>query len=289
MTPEVLARRTGASIGYARLEAGRVVEESPRELWFQAASLGKTATAVLAREYLDLDAPLRTRSWTPPFDARDIRVRDILQHTAGLSLPDYPGREPDAPAPSLAESLDGIGAPEPLRRPGPPGRFAYSGGGYTWVQLALEERTGRSLDELAKPWGLRFAPDGLALATGHDETGRPLPFYRYDGAAAGLLATPGAYARFLAAAPLAALAAAAVPTGGEEGLWPHYGLGVELDGRIAGHHGINRGWRALAAFDLDTRDGLVLFAARDGTEAALADAYRDWRRELQGTRKVSPS
>lgn len=278
MSPDALARRTGAMIGYARIETGRVVEESPGDVHFQAASLGKTVTAALSLRHLDLDAPMRTASWTPPFEARDIGVRDVLRHVAGLSLPDYPGRDPAVPTPTLPQSLDGIGAPEKLARLGRVGRFAYSGGGYTWLQLALEERTGRSLDDLARDWGLRFDSAGLNLATGHDDAGRALPFYRYDGAAAGLLATPGAYARFLIAAPLSELAANPVATGGEDGLWPHYGLGVEIDGRVVGHHGVNRGFRALAAFDLDTRDGLVLFADRDGTDAALEDAYRDWRR-----------
>lgn len=278
MTPGDLARHTGATIGYARIEAGKLVEESSGGLHFQAASLGKTVTAALALRHLDLDAPMRTVGWTPPFDASDIRVRDVLRHTAGLSLPDYPGRDPEAPTPELSASLDGIGAPEPLRRLGPVGRFAYSGGGYTWIQLALAERTGRSLDSLARDWGLRFDPSGLALATGHDVTGGPLPRFRYDGAAAGLLATPAAYARFLIEAPLAALAVDPVATGGADGLWPFYALGVEIDGRIVGHHGVNRGFRALAAFDIETRDGLVLFAARDGTADALEEAYRDWRR-----------
>lgn len=278
MTPGDLARRIGATIGYARIEAGKLVEETPGALHFQAASLGKTVTAVLALRHLDLDAPLRTAGWTPPFDARDIRVRDVLRHVAGLSLPDYPGRDPDAPTPTLPASLDGTGAPEPLRRTEPAGRFAYSGGGFTWIQLALEERTGQSLDSLARGLGLRFDPSGLTLATGHDAAGGALPFYRYDGAAAGLLATPGAYARFLIEAPLAELAADPVATGGADGLWPAYGMGVEVDGRVVGHHGVNRGFRALAAFDLDTRDGLVLFADRDGMADALEEAYRDWRR-----------
>jgi CubicO group peptidase (beta-lactamase class C family) len=201
----------------------------------------------------------------------------VLRHAAGLSLPDYPGRDPGAPAPSLAESLNGIGAPAPLGRIGPIGRFAYSGGGYTWVQLALEEATGRTLDALAREWGLRFDPAGLTRETGHDAAGRALPFFHYDGAAAGLLATPRLFAEFLLVAPFDRLAVGPIATSGDDGLWPFYGLGVEIDGPIVGHHGINRGWRALAAFDPASRDGLVLFADRDGCEGALEECYRAWR------------
>ncbi|MBL0931858.1 MAG: beta-lactamase family protein [Alphaproteobacteria bacterium] len=264
--------------GYARIEAGRSVETRGDARFFQAASLGKMVTAALALRHLDLDAPVATATWTPPFDAADITIRDVLMHRAGLSVPDYPGREPDAPVPTLAQSLDGIGAPGPLRRTGPNGRFAYSGGGYTWLQLAIEETTGRSFDDLVREWDLWANPTGLSCETGHDAAGNSLPFYRYDGAAAGLLATPSAFARFMIDAPLAPLAEATIETGGVDGLWPRYGLGVEIDDGVIGHHGINRGWRALAAFDPVMRDGLVLFANRDGAEAELEDAYRAWRR-----------
>ena len=262
--------------GFARIAAGRIVEARGDAHYFQAASLGKMVTAVLASRHLDLDGPVATKSWTPPFDAGDITVRDVLMHRAGLSVPDYPGRDPQDATPTLAQSLDGIGAPDPLRRMGPKGRFAYSGGGYTWLQLAIEEKTGRTLDALAREWGLRFDPTGLDCETGHDAAGVALPSYRYDGAAAGLLATPSAFARFLIEAPLTALAQTSIATGGVDGLWPFYGLGVEIDGGVIGHHGINRGWRALAAFDPATRDGIVLFANRDGAEAELEEAYRAW-------------
>ncbi len=264
--------------GYARIEAGRVVETRGDARHFQAASLGKMVIAVLARRHLDLDAPLATKAWVPSFDASDITVRDVLMHRAGLSVPDYPGREPDAPVPTLAQSLDGIGAPEPLRRVGSRGRFAYSGGGYTWLQLAIEETTGRSFDDLVREWDLRAGPAGLDCETGHNAAGNALPFYRYDGAAAGLLATPSSFARFLIETPLEGLVETTIETGGVDGLWPLYGLGIEIDGPIIGHHGINRGWRALAAFDPATRDGIVLFVNRDGTEAELEEAYRAWRK-----------
>ncbi len=276
---------------------------------FQAASLAKmvTAFAVLrlaVRGALDLDRPIgdRLTRWRLPdsaFDSRGVTARRILSHMAGLSLPDYPGFPPDARLPTLEESLSGAtnggGA---LRLIAPPGEsFRYSGGGFALLQLLIEEVTRetfarhvhRSVFVRLAMASSGFTSDPALVARsagGHDASGAPVPFYRFDGlAAAGLLATAGDLARFAAALLVAPegsiITRAAAETGRADGLWPRYGLGCEIDWRsdgrlIAGHHGMNRGWRALLAMDAARGRGLALLANGDNAMPALEAIYEAW-------------
>lgn len=274
---------------------------------FQAASLGKTlvATIVLqdvAAGLYGLDDPVVAQlpHWAPPasrFDWSAVTLRRILSHTAGLGLPDYPGFPPTRALPdtraSLAGDTNGAG---PLALDGEPGTgFAYSGGGFTLLQLLLEERHGAPLHRLAErrllaPLDLtRTSFDQAsslngAAPPGLDAQGRALPFFRFDAAAAaGLIATPVDLGRFL----IALVAGDLLPdtlletmlrphaeTSRVDGLWSQYGLGVEIEplaggGRIVGHHGMNRGWRAVMAIDPATGNGLCAMANHDAAMAAL--------------------
>jgi CubicO group peptidase (beta-lactamase class C family) len=276
---------------------------------FQAASLAKmvTALAVLrlaARGELDLDRQIEDRltRWRLPdsaFDSRGVTARRVLAHMAGLSLPDYPGFPPDARLPTLEESLSGAtngGGGLCLIAP-PGGSFRYSGGGFALLQLLIEEVTGEAFASHIRR--TVFAPLAMAssgftsdpalvarAAGGHDASGASVPFYRFDGlAAAGLLATAGDLARFvrvLMAAPEAPMMMrAAAETGRVDAMWPWYGLGCEIDQRsdgrlIAGHHGINRGWRALLAMDAARGRGLALLANGDNAMPALEAIYEAW-------------
>ena len=58
---------------------------------------------------------------------------------AGLSQHGYPGLPPDQPVPSLEESMAGLRF---AARPG--AGYLYSGGGYTVLQLVIEEITGEA-------------------------------------------------------------------------------------------------------------------------------------------------
>lgn len=285
---------------------------------FQAASLAKTVTtwAVLQlaeRGIVALDRPVgdyvtRWRFPPSPHDPRAVTIRRILSHTAGLSLSDYPGSSPDAPLPTLEASLSGeTNGGADLRVIAAPGEgFRYSGGGFALLQLMIEEATGESFAEhmqraILAPLGMTrsgFAPIE-PHATGHDLNGHMLPFYRFDAlAAAGLLSTAGDLARFMAAhlpddrgempgrgligaASIAAMTQPVSETGRVDGLWPHYGLGCEIDHRpdgrmIFGHHGMNRGWRALAAAHPVGGRALVLLANSDRAMPALEAIYENW-------------
>jgi CubicO group peptidase (beta-lactamase class C family) len=262
---------------------------------FQAASIAKTLTAwavarAVERRKLDFDAPIGRYLRRSSFPA-DITVRRILSHTAGLSLPDFPGIDPGSESPRVqVRAIEAAGS-----------GFRYSGGGYALLAAALEEITGESFAAhmartVLEPLGMRrstfdqHSPLANEAATGHDQEGRALPFYRFEGAAAaaGLFSTAADLARFAAAhfsglAPrsLAMLTTPCVVTGRVDGLWAHYGLGYEIEalpqGRtLVGHHGVNRGWRALLAIEPAARRALVALANSDAAAPALDAVLVEW-------------
>jgi CubicO group peptidase (beta-lactamase class C family) len=276
---------------------------------FQAASLAKCVTAwALARlaeqGRLDLDAPIerylpRGALSARGFDPARITARRLLSHTGGISLPDIPRIEPGREPPPLD-----------VRVIGPAGRFRYSGGGYALLARSIEEISGeRFADHVARnvlePLAMRrssfdpSSPLAQDAATGHDERGAPLPFYRYGvPAAAGLFSTAADLARFAAAhfpgpdgepagrgvlAPrtIATLIAPSTGTQREDGLWAEYGLGYEVErlagGRmLVGHHGVNRGWRALLAIEPARHRALVALANSDAAMPALDALFAAW-------------
>lgn len=146
-------------VGEADLANGRPVTPATA---FNIGSISKvfaawTALDLVERGALDLDAPIRnylTRWSFPPseFDASGVTARRILRHRAGLSLSGYPGFGPEAQLPTLEESLAGAtNGADDVRLIAEPGTdWAYSGGGFTVLQLAIEEITGRPFADVAR-------------------------------------------------------------------------------------------------------------------------------------------
>ncbi len=193
---------------------------------FQAASISKAVTAMLVMRLiekgtlsLDTDINQSLRGWQLPkpgeLEPNFVTLRQILSHTAGLTVHGFPGYPIDAPRPGIRQILDGIAsANSPAVRidHAPGSRFQYSGGGYTIAQLALEQASEKrfpqlAVDELLRPLRMKdsgfeqppanLASDGIAAA--HVQ-GRPVRggFHVYpELAAAGLWSTPGDLARVL--------------------------------------------------------------------------------------------
>lgn len=147
-------------------EPGRVTPET----LFQAGSVSKTVTAMLALRYasqgrVGVDDPVNRRlsSWQLPDSeagGRDaVTIRHLLTHSAGLTQVTYLGVEPTAAVPTSLDLLNGEGPAgvAPIRRIEPPGRrFSYSNSAYLVLQQALTDVSGLRFDELAQK--ALFAP-----------------------------------------------------------------------------------------------------------------------------------
>jgi len=138
-----------------------------RNTVFQVASLSKWISAfgvmkLVEEGKLDLDVPVSkylTR-WQLPaseFNNDGVTVRRLLSHTAGLTDGlGYSGFEPGVRIQPIEESLtkasdadEGIsGAVQVGTEPG--AEFKYSGGGYTLLQLLVEEVSGQSFSSFMK-------------------------------------------------------------------------------------------------------------------------------------------
>jgi CubicO group peptidase (beta-lactamase class C family) len=208
-----------AGYGVADHSTGRPVMTATR---FQAASVSKPVTAwgvlrLVESGRIGLDEPIigQLRRWRPPpspLDADGITVRRLLSHTAGLSVHGYVGQTLDRPLPSIVASLSGeAGGSFPVELLEAPGRrWLYSGGGYSVLQLLVEELSGRPFAEFMQtevlgPLGMTASSfqwsRTFETARPHDANGRAIPDFVFaEQAAAGLVTTAPDLARFLAAA-----------------------------------------------------------------------------------------
>lgn len=315
--PEIVA------LGYADPAAGRAMRP---DTVFQVASISKAIAAlgvlaVAEAHAISLSDPVErylTRYSFPRsrHSSEDVTIERLLSHTAGLTLTGYPGFSPGAALPTIEQSLAGetgrffgFYSPPAVRirwRPG--SRWRYSGGGYTVLQLFVEEVSGTEFGDymaasILEPAGMvssTFDPrrvDRSRLAVGHDSHGDPLPDYLFTAqAAAGLYATAGDLAQALrdldagvrgdgrlldadsyraATTPCAAVSADV-----------RMGLGVHLEqlpdgSTMAFHYGANRGWQSFIGVNLATGDGLVILTNSDnGIDLLINPVLDAYRREL---------
>lgn len=205
-----------------------VGEPVDRNSVFQVASLSKWISAWGVMALVDagriaLDAPVSSylTRWNLPdggFDADGVTVRRLLSHTAGLTDGlGYQGFEPGERIQSLEESLTLAADPMPHasgavivgREPG--SRWQYSGGGYTLLQLLIEDVTGESFEShmqrtVLDPLGMRDSTfdwtraERSKLADSYDVDSTRAPHRRYTAlAAASLYTTASDLTRFLEA------------------------------------------------------------------------------------------
>lgn len=167
----------GQVVGAHNVSRGRPVDS---DTLFQVASLSKWVTAwgvmtLVDAGRIDLDAPVSrylTRWQLPPseFDNNGVTVRRLLSHTAGLTDGlGYAGFEPGQTIDTLEQSLTRATDASPGRdgivRVGaePGGEWDYSGGGYTLLQLLIEEVSGEPFNAYMRRAVLE--PLGMARST----------------------------------------------------------------------------------------------------------------------------
>lgn len=285
---------------------------------YQLASVSKAVTAwgimkLVEEGKLGLDEPVMRylKRWRFPGSEahRDkVTIRHLLSHTAGLDDGlGYGGFLPGEAIQPLEESLtltrdSTVGEPRAVTVAREPGTaMAYSGGGYTVLQLLIEEITERSFADYMKeavlqPLGMTKASfdldaitsEGRAhdLAPSFDRELKPHPARRYTAkAAVSLWATPQDLARFVIAYtgenPVLrqeTLKQMMLPQPGTSATW---GLGQTLfvandaGGYVVGHDGgTYPAWGAMIRVNPATGNGMVLMVS--GGKGAVNQLPHDW-------------
>ena len=281
---------------------------------FQIASISKALSALgLLKLYqkglVDLDMPISVyiTRWKFPktkYDCSKVTLRNVLCHTSGLGVPHYFGIHPDKPLHSIEESLDGRRfLKKGLSLEYPPGeKFFYSGGGYTLLQLVIEEVTGKSFSEYMKeeiftPFGMEqsgyFATENTSKSYffGSFE----LPCYKFtEKAAAGLFSTTGDLSKYVAAH----LNHIDECIGGLRRNIIHsmqnrvyrqfpYGLGMQVNvlpngHKLFMHRGINIGWSARIMAIPKEQVGIVLLTNSTTGEKLISQVFYKWLSALCG-------
>lgn len=306
---QVVAEREVTGLAFALIQGGEVTlmkgygwanveEEIPvtENTVFNVASMGKAITAwatlkLVEEGKLDLDVPVSqylTR-WTIPeseFDADGVTIRRILSHTSGLGIEGYRGFSDPEDLPTLESLLAGdfrYGNPVTLEyEPGT--QFLYSGGGYTVLQLVIEEVTGMGFAEyvdeaIFQPLEMTNSSfSGISAfdtppAVGYNTSGRSVPPLYFTAQAAGGLYT--------SAADMTKFVLAHMPGKNDEPVGrgiispesvqlatsatevsPNYGFGYFVHPPVVWHDAFNRGWRGVFAISPD-----VSFVALSNSEA----------------------
>ncbi len=278
---------------------------------FNVGSISKVFTAVSILSLveggdIDLDSPVEkylTR-WKIPsstYDHNRVTIRSLLNHTAGISIHGYPGFIDKDSLPSLEESLDGNNGPARENEKAeiiiePQSQFKYSGGGYTLLQLVIEEVTGGSFEsymqeKIFTPLNMNATTFEItqqvlsSSATPHDENMLPLPMEYFTAkAAAGLHTTLHDFTLFIerllnkdSVIGPSSIDLMMTPTEVSGNL---YGLGVynfKMGSMVMnGHAGSNTGWQSAFFIDLKTNSGLIMMTNGDVGDKALKQLLRKW-------------
>lgn len=284
---------------------------TPRTL-FQAASISKPVAALAALRLadqgvvgLDTDVNEMLTSWRLPAVKGwepVVTIRNLLTHTAALTVHGFPGYEPSEPIPSLIDVLDGSGNTPAVRSVGLPGLvYQYSGGGYSVLQQLMTDVTGEAFPDLLRdlvlePLGMNDSTFEQPLPTAWEERaasghvgGEPIGgrWHIYpELAAAGLWTTPSDLARFVLGVVAAhsgqpgAVLSKPVATQMLSGqaVAPARGLGPGLREagvvRIFDHNGQNAGFLGNVVSTYDGSFGLIALTNSDVGYAAIFDLFR---------------
>ena len=292
-------------------------EKVTTQTGFNIGSISKTIAAwgimkLVEDGKIDLDAPAETylTRWKLPeseFDSKKVTVRRLLSHTAGLSLHGYPGWTKNDRLSTIEESLDGRnngpGSVEMIMEPGT--QWKYSGGGYTILQLIVEEVTGQKFEDyiqaaVLNPLGMKsssYTIDKMILDNSsfeHDNFGEQIDFELFTAqAAAGLHTTIEDFTKFAYASLFAykdnkkynpVLTQKTI----EEMLQPaaasngSYGLGYQVQNipnstyTLKGHGGANTGWHAFFRVNPETNDGFIMITNGGAGHNIYRQVFCDW-------------
>ncbi|QNK02252.1 serine hydrolase [Dyella telluris] len=293
--------------------AGDGGEAVTTQTLFQAGSISKPVAAMAALRLvkqgklsLDTDVNTMLQRWKLPASAvapgAVVTLRELLSHTSGLGVHGFPGYSAGKPLPSLVQVLNGEppANTEAVRLEAKPAsQWNYSGGGYTVVQLLMEDVSRQSFVQLLHetviaPLGMvhsTFAqplPASMqaSVATPYDVEGHSIPGGAHvypEKAAAGLWTTPSDLALYVqdlqrsikgSGRVLGQAMARRMLTPGK-GKW---GLGLSIGGSPAApyfqHFGVNDGFESLMFGYRDKGEGVVIMTNATGGAALARDLLR---------------
>jgi CubicO group peptidase (beta-lactamase class C family) len=286
---------------------------------FQAGSISKPVAAMGALALADqgiltLDGDINT--WLQEWKVTDndltasekVTLRRLVTHTAGLTVHGFPGYHPDILLPTTRDVLMGAGNTAAVVVDATPGSlWRYSGGGYTVMQLAVEDLTGIPFETFLQqtvllPLGMMQSTYSNPLpeerhaqaSAAYDRSGNLIPgsWHNYpEKAAAGLWTTPLDLARYLIAIQ-EAVAGKPHPVLSERMIQAmlqpdqnNWGLGPALSGegdlQRFGHGGKNAGFtNNMTAFVSEGKGAIVMTNADRGNGLiqevlqAIAEVYQ---------------
>jgi CubicO group peptidase (beta-lactamase class C family) len=296
--------------GYGTVSGGGAAVTS--ETLFQAASISKpvTAMAVLhlvqtGKLNLDTDVNQYLKSWKVPAnnftEKTKITLRELLSHTAGMTVHGFPGYASDTPVPTLVQVLNGE---KPANSPAiyvdiaPATEWRYSGGGFVVTQQLVLDVIGQPFPAFMKATVL--GPAGMARSTYEQPLPKSrmgeaaMPFHA-DGkptpggphvypemSAAGLWTTPSDLARFAielqnALAGKSTVLSAATAKEMLTVVKDNYGLGIGVGGGAAHpyfeHSGANDGFQCdLMAYN--NGDGIAIMTNSDNGGQLVGEILR---------------
>jgi CubicO group peptidase (beta-lactamase class C family) len=297
--------------GYGVTQAGGDTPITPATL-FQAASISKSVTAIAAMRMvqdgvLELDRPANDYlvSWKlpAPSDSGIVTVRQLLSHTAGVTVSGFPGYAAGKPVPTLIQVLNGVppAVTEPVRVTSAPGtEWRYSGGGYTVIQqlmMDVDKKPFAALmdDRVLRPMQMHdsgFLQPASAVMLGraampHDSSGIAYaggPWTYPELSAAGLWSTPTDLAKLLiglqgaAAGKTAPFLTASMAKTMFTVVRNGYALGFKMEAARSlisfGHGGHNHGYQSSMLAYLDSGEGVVVMTNGDGGDELAESLIR---------------
>ncbi len=303
------------TIGYSDLDSKRPIN---KETVFNVGSISKMVSAwgfmqMVEKGLIGLDDPVNNHltRWKVPeskFNESGVTPRRLMSHTAGISLHSVPGFENELPTleESLSGETNGSESVELVHEPG--SKWQYSGGGYTIMQLLLEEKTNMDFAIYMKknvfdPLGMistdyRWTEDiSKKAAKPYDENGNPLRKRRFTAlAAAGLQTNIEDLAKFaelsinkdsenlkgvLKAETIDLMQKTVLPSSdeGESGLG--YYKTMKYGPPIIGHGGSNAGWVAQLTLHLPTKSGLVIMCNSSNGLPVRQAIFLEWIEEVK--------
>ena len=294
---------------------------------FQAASISKPITVLgILRLYdlglIDLDTNVNSylKKWNVPENKftteTPVTIRQLLTHTAGVTVHGFPGYTNEEEIPTLVEILEGKGNTDVIEVDTKPGlMWRYSGGGYTILQCLIEDVSGESFSEymskyILKPLGMNNSHfneqvDSSLASAAFNSKGEMIPhlWNRYpEKAAAGLWTTPTDLAKYC-------VEIQNIKSGKKDGILKrstiemilnnhidNWGLGVILDQPSGistfGHSGKNIGYTNQMRACVDKGQAIIVLTNGDNGKRIIDDiirsvsTYYNW--DIHSVKRVNP-